>query len=114
MSEKQAETLFKKYKKQFIRKLGKKALYDSELDDYGKQLYGSKWGGVFPQDLVPLKKNKYYICNTDTSKGDGVHWCGIVTTAKTCFVFDSFACQPTNLLKHLSKKANKYLQNSVQ
>lgn len=105
MSEQKAELLFKKYKTQLIAKLGRKALYNDQLDSIGKQLFKT-WNGVNPQDQVSLKPG-YQIINVDTSKQSGSHWVAIYSTKKTFYIYDSFARRSTNLLKILTKKLSQ-------
>ena len=77
-----------------MKGLGKKALWDSQIDKVGKELFGTYWGGCYPQDTCPLKQNQYYIVNTDTHLQKGTHWCAVVCKASTCYCYDSFARDP--------------------
>ena len=63
-----AEQLFKKYKKHFITNFGKKALDDGQLTELGRNIFGDKYLGTFPQDKYPINKNGFAIVNKDTSK----------------------------------------------
>ena len=44
---------FLKYKQQFIKQFGKKALYDNQLTDEGKILFGKNYLGTFSQNDIP-------------------------------------------------------------
>jgi hypothetical protein len=107
MKEVKIEKEFRKYKSQYIRLLGNHALSNEELDDVCKQ-FGSKYRGTFPQDAkFPLRPG-FYIINTDTSSGDGIHWCSLVLTAKTAYFYDTFARDPETILPILTKRLAKY------
>jgi hypothetical protein len=87
-----ADALFKKYKKKIIKELGRKALADDQINKLCKELFGSKWKGVFPQDRLKTASG-YYIINTDSSKhinSDSSHWVAIKMTKSTMYVYDSF------------------------
>ena len=102
------ENVFKMEKKKLVKQLGRKGLWNTMIDKVGDQLLGNKWGGCYPQDTCPLKQNTYYIVNTDTHLQKGKHWCAIVCKANTCYCYDSFARDPNQLLKFISRKAKKY------
>jgi len=105
MTEKKAEDVFRLYKTKLLKVLGRKATYDSDLTRVGKQLFGSKYLGTFPQDKAPLGGTGMAIINTDVSKGPGVHWVALYLTYKTVYVYDSFARPTSQLLKILTKNA---------
>jgi hypothetical protein len=107
MSEKKAEDVFRKYKKQFIKKLGRKALYNTTIDKVGVELFGTKWIGCFPQDKVVLK-NGYQILNVDKSTQNGSHWIGLYKTNNNIYIYDSFGRPTPQLLKLLTKKIKGY------
>jgi hypothetical protein len=103
--EQRAEALFLQYKRRFIKAIGKKAMYDNQLDHVGLNLFGSRWRGVFPQDKM-VCKNGFQIINVDTSDKEGSHWVAVYQTAKTVYIFDSYARSSSKLLKIISKKTN--------
>ena len=105
MTEKKAEDLFKKHKTHLLKVLGRKATYDDQLTKTGRQLFGSKYLGTYPQDQAPLGRTGMAIMNTDVSKGPGVHWVALYLTPKTVYVYDSFARPTSQLLKILTKNA---------
>ena len=109
-----ADSLFKKYKKQIIKQLGRKALADDQLNELGKQLLGKKYIGTFAQDKLPSRSG-YMIVNVDTSKKintPDAHWVGIYSTPKTIFVYDSFGRLTKNVLKLISKTTTKKIVDS--
>jgi hypothetical protein len=107
---------FLKHKNHFIKKLGKKALFDNQLTIEGKALFGNKYLGTFSQNNIPLNRTGYLIANVDTLGMPGSHWVAIDTTPKTFYIYDSFGRQTTNLLPILEHKLNtkkvKYLDSN--
>ena len=107
----EGEKLFLKYKKQFIKELGKSCLYDDQL----KKMI--PWvNGVYCQDEAVIKPG-YYIINTDVSSGKGEHWIGCYQTKTRCYLYDSFSRTPKFLvpifLKKLEKKGIKVLESDT-
>ena len=101
-----AEQMFRKYKKQFIKKMGSGSTTDAQLDEQGKRLFGKQYIGAYPQDQAPLgRTGRYAIVNTDVTNGPGVHWVAMYLTPKTVYAFDSFARPSASLLKTLTKNA---------
>lgn len=109
---------FLEHKKIFIRKLGKKALYDNQLTAEGKALFGNRYLGTFSQNNIPLNKTGYLIANVDTVGLAGTHWVAIYSTPKTFYIYDSFGRQTTNLLPVLEHQLNtkkvKYLDSNYR
>ena len=58
---------FLKYKHHFIKKLGKKALFDNQLTVEGRALFGNKYLGTFSQNNIPLNRTGYLIANRQTT-----------------------------------------------
>ena len=106
MSEKKAEDLFRTYKKQLIKKLGRKGLYNDTIDNIGKDLFHSNWRGCHPSNQIVCKPG-YQIINVDTSKQAGSHWIGIFTTHKNCYIFDSFGRPSSKLIRNVTQKLRK-------
>ena len=97
----EGEKLFLKYKKQFIKELGKSCLYD----DQQKKMI--PWvNGVYCQDKAVIKPG-YYIINTDISSGKGEHWIGCYQTETRCYLYDSFSRTPKFLVPIFLKKLEK-------
>lgn len=103
--------LFLKTKTQLIKKLGDKALNNTQLDSIGKQLFGKRYIGTHPQDRTVFK-NGFQIINTDTYGKAGVHWVALYITPKTIYVYDSFGRPTKKLLKVLSKNATRKIVDS--
>ena len=78
---------------------------DVELNTVAKKLFGSEFGGVYPEDAKVKfdKKHSYYIFNTDKASGGGVHWLGIYVdhTTKSVYVFDTFDRETSKLVPDL-------------
>ena len=109
-----ADHLFKKYKKQFISELGKKALSDEQLNKLGKQMFGDKYIGTFAQNKLPVTSG-YFIVNVDTSKRintDKAHWLGIYQTEKCMYVYDSYGRHTRFILPIIFNKTKKRIVDS--
>ena len=98
---------FLKYKKQIIKKVGKKGLYDNQILEEGKELFDKKFLGVFSQDTIPLHKKGYMIFNVDTHDEKGSHWIGCYSTDKCLYIYDSFGRHSERLLPILMNKLHK-------
>ena len=105
MTECQAESLFRKYKKDMIKKLGRTATTDAQLTCVGKELFGKRYIGTFSQDTIPFGRSGMLIANTDPRNKPGKHWVAMVTTPKTIYVYDSYGRPTSKLLKILTKNA---------
>jgi hypothetical protein len=107
----EGEKLFLKYKKQFIKDLGKKAMYDNQFQKILPWITG-----VYCHDNAIIKPG-YYIINTDISTGPGLHWIGCYQTKKRCYLYDSFSRTPKFLLPlfvaKLEKKGVKIFQSDI-
>ena len=97
----EAEKLFLKYKKHFIKLLGKNGMHDDEF----KKIIPFV-NGVYCQDNAIIKQG-YYIINTDMSTGKGIHWLACYQTKKTVYLYDSFSRTPAYLVPLFVKKINK-------
>lgn len=105
--EQKAEKLFRKYKTQYITKLGRHALDNMEIDTFAKSKFGTRYKGSFAQDEKFELKSGFYIINTDIKTGPGIHWISLVLTPKTAFIYDSFARASKDLVPHLVKRLTK-------
>jgi len=104
-SELEAEALFEKYKKKYIKKLGTKALYDDQLDKVGKKEFGNRWGGIYAVDeQFKTTNNKYFIINTDTKDSSGEHWIAIKLAPKKLYFYDSFSRDAKKITPILLKR----------
>ena len=100
MNEAQVMKEFRKHKKQIITLLGREALVGATLNSVARDLFGSKFRGVYAQNENTYK-NGYYIINTDLAGKAGLHWVALYITPKTVYVFDSFGRKSANLLPHV-------------
>ena len=102
--QKKIKKKFNKFKSTIIGQIGNKALYDDEINNICKKLFGSKWGGAYAIDQIPVKKYNdihYFIVNTDKSNGKGEHWVAVVLHKQNCYIYDSFGRHSTSILKPL-------------
>ena len=79
---------------------------NKELDTAGRELFGKKYVGTFPQDKMSNKKG-YQIINVDMSGAPGSHWVALYCTEKTLYVYDSFGRPTKELLKWLTASAKR-------
>ena len=111
MNERQVEKEFKKIYKKIVKLIGHdKSTNGEELNTTGKRLFGNKFKGIYPVDVMPLpKKNSYYIINTDIKNGDGIHWVALYRGfGNTIYVYDSFARSTSYILKIMTSKLKKW------
>ena len=99
--EQQANKSFKKYKTKYIRKLGRKALSNIEIDEVATKLLGSKYKGSFAQNEKFPKLSGYYIINTDLKTGPGIHWISLIQTPKYAYIYDSFGRDTKKIAPYL-------------
>ena len=100
---------FKIQKQKYIKKFGRNALDNFQLDDECKGLFKNKFKFVGLQDELTPEKMKpgYYIINTDENNGSGIHWISLVITHKKAYIFDSFGRPSKKILKTLYKNLNE-------
>ena len=100
---------FLKQKNRYIRKFGRKALTNFQIDDECFSLFGpKKFKGVHMQDsLKGSYAPGYYILNTDLEGNEGIHWIAMVVTPKSAYIFDSFGRDMDSLLPILKKNLQK-------
>jgi hypothetical protein len=132
MNEKAVMAVFRKHKRKMIKVFGRAVTRDNQLDYVGKQLFGSKFIGVFGQDnanwaRLKATPNSMMIINTDPANKRGKHWVAIYRASKTIYVWDSFGRETKKLLPIFQKQAvghklklkmadpdkNQYTQSSV-
>ena len=73
----------------------------------GKELFKSKFIGVFSQDSPVPKRDGYMIMNNDYLGGGGIHWVAIVKQSKNIYVYDSFGRYSKNILPTFTAKMKK-------
>jgi hypothetical protein len=100
LTEKEVISEFNKNKKTLFKTMGKKSTTNIQLNKMGKQMFGKKYQGTFSQSHKPKSKpvNQYFIINTDTKDGPGVHWCAVVKNKNTYYIYDSFGRTSKRLL----------------
>ena len=100
---------FKIQKQKYIKKFGRNALDNFQLDDECKNLFKNKFKFVGLQDELTAEQMKpgYYIINTDENNGSGIHWISLVITPKSVYIFDSFGRPSKQILKTLYKNLNE-------
>ena len=111
-TEKEAEKVFNRYKRQLISRLGRDALYSDTIDKVGRELFGSNWQGVFNQGSFRAIKRpggNYAVVNTSHSdKSPGFHWMGVYTSpAGVVHIWDSFGRPIRRIASVMSKKIGK-------
>lgn len=78
---------------------------NTELNKVCKELFGSEFGGIYPEDMnINFNdKKSYYIFNTDKSTGSGIHWIAVYVDHenKHVYVFDTFHRQISKLTPDL-------------
>ena len=84
------EQIHSKQVKALVKKLGNKALSDSDIRKEVKGLNLPKFSGVFLQNSILPEGNCCYIINQDVVGGPGLHWLSVVQQNKVCYVYDSF------------------------
>ena len=67
--EHQIEDIFREYKRRLIRLLGRKALYDYQIDEIARELFGSKWLGCNAQDKIVFKSGGTRGWRPEASEG---------------------------------------------
>ena len=84
--------------KALVKKLGNKALSDSDIKKEASTLKLPKFSGIYLQNSVLPEGNCSYIINQDVVGGPGLHWLSVVQQNKTCYVYDSFGRRASNVL----------------
>jgi hypothetical protein len=98
------EKVHRDFTKKLITRLGRKELDTVEITTTCVKLFGNKFKGCFAQDEKFSIKNGYYVINTDTKDGRGIHWVALYVTNKTVYFYDSFCRDPKTLIPFLTKR----------
>lgn len=78
------------------------------LKSVGKKMFGGRFRGVYPADLVPrLKNHQYAIVNLDSSGKPGSHWVGVIKHDNKSLVYDSFGRKTARILPQLIGKGRR-------
>ena len=107
MLEKNIEKEFLKYKKNYIKKYGRIALDNFQINKECEKLFGKKYNGCWLQDESFPIKNGFYILNTDIRNNVGKHWVGVYLTDLSCSLYDSFGRNIHKLLSVFLKRITK-------
>lgn len=110
-SEKQIMELYNKYLITTAHPLvGDKITYLSTLNKAGNKLFGVKYKGTFPSDMIPLLNDisPYCIVNLDNSKMPGSHWVAVakIKGKNKSIVYDSFGRRSKKILPPLHGAKN--------
>lgn len=92
-----AEKLYQLVLDNFIYPMvGKKVTFGDDLKRAGVKLFGKKFAGIFPSDMIPrlTKQQPYAILNLDSSNEPGSHWIAVAFEKDKIWVYDSFG-RPT-------------------
>ena len=99
-----------KYYHAFLNAIEKAMAHDHttsnvELERMGRQLFGTRFRGVFASDGFPAltSSQPYAIVNTKSAASGGEHWLGVARVPRTgrLLVYDSYGRTPTSLLRTL-------------
>jgi hypothetical protein len=94
--------------------LGKKVTFGRDLTRMGHKLFGRKYAGTFPADMIPDLDNqtRYTILNLDNSDQPGSHWiaCGFAPQTGKVLVYDSFGRQTNDIIPSLVNKFGSGLE----
>lgn len=100
-----AEEIYKYYLKRFEKILGNKATSSEELTSLGKKIFGGKYIGTLPRDLINgntfSNKKKYVIINNQTSDKGGEHWVASAYNDGTIYSYDSYGNNIFELIPEL-------------
>ena len=112
--EEDATMLFRAYRDQLIKRLGRGPLTSDIIDNIGAREFGALWGGVERQGhrLLPAR---YYILNTAWSpRSPGEHWMGVYTDLSgRPHIYDSFARSGSSMLWKTAR-ANHWVPGYVK
>lgn len=88
--------------------LGKDTTYLSQLDQFGKSLFGKKFKGCYPSDQIPKLTDlePYCILNLDKSNQEGSHWVGVCKDGRETYIYDSFGRTNKKIIPTLKTSGN--------
>jgi hypothetical protein len=88
--------------------------YSTQLNEMCDYLFGNRFQGTFPADMVPpLNNNEMCILNTSESKEGGEHWVGLLQEKGKIYFFDTYNRPPHKITKIWSNKKWKYPNHQV-
>ena len=108
MNQKTAHREYNKILKSVKKKVGGKTTYLGQLDRAGKDIFGSRFHGVYPSDKIPklTDRKPYAILNLDKSNESGSHWISIAKVGDHTIVYDSFGRHHTKIIPSLLYSGN--------
>jgi len=76
-----------------------------ELNKIGKKLMGSAYVGTFMSDEIPTLLNEQCcIINIQSSRQDGLHWCGLKKYKNRYYFYDAYTRNPKTLSRYWKSK----------
>lgn len=99
-----AHTAFLRHKDALIAQLGRGPLADDVLQALGRAAFGGQWGGCVPWDRVRLEADRFYVVNSASHTGRGVHWLALHTTKKGAYLWDSYSRAVRRVVPRLVRK----------
>ncbi len=108
MDEKTAHREYNKILKSVKKRVGGKTTYLGQLDRAGKDIFGSRFHGVYPSDKIPklTDRKPYAILNLDRSDEPGSHWIALAKVGTNSIVYDSFGRHHTKIIPSLLYSGN--------
>lgn len=108
MNQKTAHREYNKILKSVKKRVGGKTTYLGQLDRAGKDIFGSRFHGVYPSDKIPklTDRKPYAILNLDRSDESGSHWIALAKVGNNSIVYDSFGRHHTKIIPSLLYSGN--------
>ena len=108
MNQKTAHREYNKILKSVKKRVGGKTTYLGQLDKAGKDIFGSRFHGVYPSDKIPklTDRKPYAILNLDRSDEPGSHWIALAKVGTNSIVYDSFGRHHTKIIPSLLYSGN--------
>lgn len=108
MNQKTAHREYNKILKSVKKRVGGKTTYLGQLDRAGKDIFGSRFHGVYPSDKIPklTDRKPYAILNLDRSDEPGSHWIALAKVGNNSIVYDSFGRHHTKIIPSLLYSGN--------
>lgn len=106
-----AENKYHESLRDIVKIVGNKTTHSSQLEYFGKKLFGKNFVGVFTCDLIPKKipRGHFAIVNLDSSDMTGSHWVSIAKEEEsdTIWVYDSFGRSTHKILPSIYGEGRK-------
>ena len=108
--------MYNKALDEISKRIGNKTTFTSDLNMMGKELFGSKFKGVYPSDKIPILTDQqpYAILNLDKSNEPGSHWIAIAKENGKISIYDSFGRDSKDIIPTVHKSGNGKVINSDQ